>query len=516
MTSTLTAPTAPRYTISVLAFNRFELTKACIASVLQHSGTDYELIVTDNASTDGTGAWLTTLKAQLGPRLTVVTNTANKGFKDPNNYALTLARGEYFVLLNNDMVVCGGWLGALQAPFNTDPLMAITGQANTCTMIDDQLHGTGGERLEYIEGSCLMIPTALARKHTLFSDYLSFIYWEDTDLSLRLRELGYHIATVKLPMNHEKRASTTRSIPECQAALQRNTEVMRDRWTFYWKRRTFERRILVRRLGAHGDVLLATPALRALRQRYPQAVIEIVTKCPSMLTGFDAVSLAKHGTKWYDEFHDLDLAYEARPEVHIVQAFADKLGVTLPRYWQLEMHASPQETAWGERTARGLRVALVHPGPTTWPGKNWPVERWQEVTMALRKQGWFTIAVGDKHSPQVGCDISVAGQTTPQQLYALARQAKLFIGIDSMPQHVASAADTPSVVLFGPTDPRRIVRPTPRITAVYGDVRIFPCIGEHGRRTKAVTQAPCNAACINAVTPTMVLDAIARIGRITA
>lgn len=172
------------------------------------------------------------------------------------------------------------------------------------------------------------------------------------------------------------------------------------------------------------------------------------------------------------------------------------------------MHPSDADLEWGLRKTRGKNVALIHGGVTTWPGKNWPVYRMAKIVDALKQMGYFTIAVGSGDSPDCGCDDTIAGRSTPQQFYALATHAKLFVGLDSMPQHVASAANTPSVVLFGPTNPKAIVRPTPSIIAVQADVNLVPCVGEHGRRKKVVTQSPCSAECIQAITVEMVLSAI--------
>jgi ADP-heptose:LPS heptosyltransferase len=123
--------------------------------------------------------------------------------------------------------------------------------------------------------------------------------------------------------------------------------------------------------------------------------------------------------------------------------------------------------------------------------------------------------VGDGNGWPVPCDLDLRGKTTPQQLYALAKVARLFVGIDSLPQHVASAADCPSVVLFGPTNPRVIVRPTPRIVVVQADVRKVPCVGEHGRRTKPVTASPCTGECLRAVGVEGVMGAVERVERVT-
>lgn len=505
--------TLPTYTISMLCCNRLELTKACLRSVFLHSQ-DYEVIVTDNGSSDGTQEWLMEF-SRINKNLHIVRNDSNLGFKDPNNHALTLARGEYFVLLNNDMTVCADWLTKLAEPFK-DPKVAITGMAGTCDRWDKDLKATGGspDGAEYVEGSCMMTPTALARKHGLFPDYLRFIYWEDGAYSLRMRELGYTIKLVNVPgLKHEVRSQTITKVlssEEIQGHLAHNRAAMEREWAYYWKRRDMRRRILVRRLGAHGDVLLATPALWELRQKYPLAEIHVLTKCPSMLHGLDWLSVVTRPRSWYDQFIDLDLAYEKRPEVHIVQAYADVLKVKLPKVWQMRMVASQEDMAWAFRVTRGQKVAVLHPGPTTWPGKNWPVQAWEEMVGWLRGKGYLTATVGVENTPDLGADLHLGGQTTPQQLYALCKHSSLFVGIDSMCQHVAATAETPSVVLFGPTNPKCIVRPTHRTVAVQADPKVVPCVGEHGRRKKPVTQAPCNGECIQAITTSMVQQAVNR------
>lgn len=504
---------APAYTISVLCLDNLHLTKRCLDSIIAHSA-DYELIVTDNGSSDGTARYLKQLKRHLGDRLTIVTNATNLGFQEPNQLALAQARGTHFVLFNNDMEACAGWLDALHQPFAERPRLAITGLAGTCCAIDASLNGMPGDDAapEYIEGGCLMIPTALARQHGLFSSYLKFAYWEDTDLSLRLRELGYDIATVALPIRHASRGSTSRLL-DLKAVMDANRREMTTRWRFYWERRTFARTVLVNRRGARGDVLMLTPALHALRTKWPLAHITVATDCPEMLTGLDSVdataTVASASPRAYDHAYQLDLTYEALPGVHITQAYADALGVTLPPKWRIEMAATPADLAWGCTVARGLRVALIHAGLSTWPGKQWPLDRFEAVTTWLRSQGWFTIAVGASDSPLAGCDDTVAGATTPQQLYALCQHAALFVGIDSMPQHVASAALLPSVILYGTTNPACIVNPSAQVRVVQADTTVAPCAGEHGRRTRAITRAPdCKGTCMAAISVDMVLSAI--------
>lgn len=509
---------APKFTISVLCCNSSyehkRVTVKCLESVARNSGDSWELFITDNASDAGTVKYIEEFQNRFGDRVKVILNQENKGFQAPNEHVLTQARGEYLVLLNNDMETCPDWLDEMVHPFEDNPRMAITGAGPGFTRLSPNWAATGGEPVEYIEGSCLMIPCALARKHGLFSKYLKFIYWEDTDLSFRMRELGYEIQTVNIPMKHRHPSTTTRTM-DLREVKAHNAEAFKKRWTFYVKRRTFERRVAIRRLGARGDVLLLTPVLRALREKWPQASIEIETKHPEMLRGFDGVSVATKGKKYYDVIYDLDLAYEKRPQVHIVKAYADVLEVPLPKQWKIEMFPTEEEEAWAFRKSRGTKLALIHGGHTTWPGKNWPLDRMEEVVRHLNHLGYFTIAVGAADSPQAGCDDTVAGKTSPQALYALARHAALFVGLDSMPQHVMSAANVPSVVLFGPTNPKAIVRPTSRIIGVQADVNQIPCVGAHGRRKVACTQAPCDGDCIRGITVEMVTKAIRRLEALT-
>jgi GT2 family glycosyltransferase len=119
-------PNQPTVSIITLAFNQIAHTRKCLESLAARTVTSYEIIAVDNGSQDRTSdllhAWCGT-----SPRHIVIRNENNRGFAAGNNQALTLARGEFVVLLNNDTVVTDGWLERMLAVLERHPDTGIVG-----------------------------------------------------------------------------------------------------------------------------------------------------------------------------------------------------------------------------------------------------------------------------------------------------------------------------------------------------------------------------------------------------
>lgn len=124
--------------------------------------------------------------------------------------------------------------------------------------------------------------------------------------------------------------------------------------------------------------------------------------------------------------------------------------------------ASPALNAVRERLSCG-RFALVNPG-AAWPNKRWPPERFGELAAFLQSACGITPVVlwgpGEEALAKSVVDASagsafVAPPTTIADLVALSRAASLVVSGDTGPLHIATAVGTPTVSIFGPTDPDR-------------------------------------------------------------
>src|SRR5690606_29181961 len=120
----------PRVSVIVLTWNNIDFTRRCLDSIEVHSGyRDLEVIVVDNASTDGSREWLRQWAAQpsaAGHARRLVLNDANLGFSAGNNVGLRAATGEVLVILNNDTHVTPGWVRGLCNHLR-DPALGLVG-----------------------------------------------------------------------------------------------------------------------------------------------------------------------------------------------------------------------------------------------------------------------------------------------------------------------------------------------------------------------------------------------------
>lgn len=161
-----------------------------------------------------------------------------------------------------------------------------------------------------------------------------------------------------------------------------------------------------------------------------------------------------------------------RPGEHVIQqnhAFAklalkDYLGQDELKLLPPQLPRDPAAETWAESEIRRLGIAsfaIVNPG-AGWGAKQWPAERYGQVARALAAHNIKTLvnaASGEEPLAQALVDASRGNAFVIScgigQLIALTRRARLLIGGDTGPLHLAAALGIPVVGLFGPTDPAR-------------------------------------------------------------
>ena len=111
----------PRVSVVVVTWNGRALLERFLPSVLATEYPDVEVVVADNASTDGTAEWL----AETHPRVVVVRHPENWLFARGNNAAVPHATGDVLCFLNNDVEVPAGWLGPLVAALGDPGVVAV-------------------------------------------------------------------------------------------------------------------------------------------------------------------------------------------------------------------------------------------------------------------------------------------------------------------------------------------------------------------------------------------------------
>lgn len=190
--------------VLIVNYNTSDLVKKCIESLLSQQDIQFEIIVVDNNSHDNSVATL----QQFTPRITFVANKDNKGFGKANNQAFALSKGRYIFMLNPDALclTVKDLYHAVQF-MDKHPELGLAGTRifNENQQLEQTVYyhyprqkqtrvnfsDLPGEIATVLGASMLTTREVFARVKGFDEDF--FLYGEETDLCLRIRQAGFGI-----------------------------------------------------------------------------------------------------------------------------------------------------------------------------------------------------------------------------------------------------------------------------------------------------------------------------------
>jgi GT2 family glycosyltransferase len=211
--------------VIIVNWNTKDILRDCLESVYEQAGdVDYEVIVVDNASTDGSVEMVRSDFEQV----VLIENAENRGFAAANNQGMAVAKGRYVLLLNSDTVVLDGAIAKTVSFADVHPRAGVTGcrvlnpdrtLQPTCFMFPSILNMFlsstylyklfpknrffGRERMTWWDRSdvrqvevvtgCFMLVRREAIDQVGVMDERFFMYAEETDWCYRFRKNGWDV-----------------------------------------------------------------------------------------------------------------------------------------------------------------------------------------------------------------------------------------------------------------------------------------------------------------------------------
>ncbi|MGE6630280.1 glycosyltransferase [Bacillus sp. NPDC077027] len=216
--------------IVILTYNELHLTKQCLQSIKQHTPeNEIELIIVDNASTDGTKEYLEQLS-----EATVIYNQKNLGFAKGCNQGAKVATGDSILFLNNDTMVTENWLPPLRTALYQSKQVGMVGPVSNYVsgpqMVQpsydhiDQLSSFAKQYTDAMRGQvknvlrlvgfCLLVKREVVEDVGLFDERFVYGSFEDDDLCVRALLKGYQLQIVYDSFVHHHGHATFRANQE--------------------------------------------------------------------------------------------------------------------------------------------------------------------------------------------------------------------------------------------------------------------------------------------------------------
>ncbi len=227
----------PLVSILIVNWNSKENLKDCLSSLFKISYQNYEVVMVDNGSVDGSVEFV----EKEYPKVKIVESKENLGFAGGNDFGIKHCHGKYVLFLNNDTIVTKNFLNELVDFIEKDEDLAIVQPTilfhRPGLNLDKKINSVGSfllksgflHHLDYGKeykassykesyeiftayGACFLVRKKVIDEVGLFdSDY--FAYFEETDFCHRVWMSGYKIKIITNPIIYHKGGSTSEKLP---------------------------------------------------------------------------------------------------------------------------------------------------------------------------------------------------------------------------------------------------------------------------------------------------------------
>ncbi len=207
----------PLVYIIVLNFNGCEHLGYCLPSLATTTYPNYQILVVDNASPDGSGEMV----AELCPSGQLICNSQNLGWSGGNNVGIRAALemgAEYVVLANNDIRVDPRWVSEAVIVAESDSQIGVIGfrvlepePGSTDRDAGFEHANATWAKIEYsypkyVGGMAMFVRAELFEQIGLIDEGF-FAYGEENDFQIRARKAGYTIVSINVPVWHYGQAT---------------------------------------------------------------------------------------------------------------------------------------------------------------------------------------------------------------------------------------------------------------------------------------------------------------------
>jgi GT2 family glycosyltransferase len=225
---------SPCVSIIIVTFNGEKLLKNCLDSLVKTTYPNFEMIIVDNGSSDNTAILVKDYIQRFKINIKLVQNQENLGFAQANNIGVKISAGEYIAFLNNDTIVDKNWLQSMVAILEAHPKIAVV-QSLLLTRDGTDVDSLGGAidifgtasdtsrpfqmidnapdyRSQEIFSACAAAMLIRKKVFEIVGGYDArfFAYFEDVDLSWRIRLNGYSIVLDSSSIVYHFRGGTSK------------------------------------------------------------------------------------------------------------------------------------------------------------------------------------------------------------------------------------------------------------------------------------------------------------------